>query len=269
MRSFERDQRSRLIPVCHCDLKSNGAVSRCKDGHPHCSGCSPAGCFLCSFLRLRSTISLDSATHPTEIQRVINACRVWQTKSEELKADESSAMEIDEVPVQCMICFDNVTPSDPALAVCQHQFHRSCIDAWFQSSGKQSCPTCGHLYGIGKGPQPPNGTMTVNYLSTPLSGFPRENRHTADKPTIEIIYEIRSGTQGPLNPHPGQPFIGTIRRAYLPNNTEGKQILELLRRAFNDQYLFTVGKSSTTGQENVVTWNDIHHKTSLTGGPEK
>lgn len=261
MRSFGRDRRIRLISVCHRDLKSNGAVCRCENGHPHCSGCSPAGCFLCSFLRSRSTISLGSKG----IRRVIDACRVWQSKSEELKGDESSAMEIDEVQVQCLICLENVTPSDPPLSVCQHRFHRSCIDEWFQSSGKQSCPTCGHLYGIGKGPQPPNGTMTVNYLSTPLSGFPRDNR----QPTIEIVYEIRSGTQGPLNPHPGQPFIGTIRRAYLPNNAEGKEILELLRRAFNDQYLFTVGKSSTTGQENVVTWNDIHHKTSLTGGPEK
>lgn len=30
---------------------------------------------------------------------------------------------------------------------------------------------------------------------------------------------------------------------------------------------FTVGRSVTTGKENSVIWNGIHHKTSLDGGP--
>jgi hypothetical protein len=29
--------------------------------------------------------------------------------------------------------------------------------------------------------------------------------------------------------------------------------------------MFTIGRSSTTGEDNVVIWNDIHHKTSRTG----
>jgi len=28
-----------------------------------------------------------------------------------------------------------------------------------------------------------------------------------------------------------------------------------------------VGRSITTGNDNTVVWNDIHHKTSMTGGP--
>ncbi|CAF4350675.1 unnamed protein product, partial [Adineta steineri] len=28
-------------------------------------------------------------------------------------------------------------------------------------------------------------------------------------------------------------------------------------------------RSTTTGQENVITWNDIHHKTSISGGPDR
>jgi len=111
--------------------------------------------------------------------------------------------------------------------------------------------------------------MIVKYLPTPLPGFENIQFGYKEGPTIEITYSFPSGIQGPLNPNPGQQFSGTTRKAYLPNNKEGKEILELLTRAFNDQHIFTIGRSSTTGQDNVITWNDIHHKTSPYGGPER
>ncbi|CAF4728745.1 unnamed protein product, partial [Rotaria sp. Silwood2] len=98
--------------------------------------------------------------------------------------------------------------------------------------------------------------------------FPIEQCSPNEAPTFEITYTIPSGIQGPLNPCPGQPYTGTVRKAYLPNNSEGKYVLQLLRRAFEDQHVFTIGKSTTTGTDNVVTWNDIHHKTNITGGSE-
>jgi hypothetical protein len=51
----------------------------------------------------------------------------------------------------CTICLDDLDARQVILPICQHRFHRDCIEKWFQSSGKQSCPTCGHLYGILKG----------------------------------------------------------------------------------------------------------------------
>jgi deltex-like protein len=111
--------------------------------------------------------------------------------------------------------------------------------------------------------------MAIKYVSTHLQGFPTDQYAPNEPPTIEIIYTIPSGVQGPLNSQPGQPYTGTVRKAYLPNNPEGKYVLQLLRKAFDDQHVFTIGTSTTTGQDNVVTWNDIHHKTSMTGGPEK
>lgn len=111
--------------------------------------------------------------------------------------------------------------------------------------------------------------MVVKYVQTALPGFTNEQYATNEPPTIAITYTIPSGVQGPTNPNPGQPFTGTVRTAYLPNTQEGKHILQLLRRAFDDQHIFTVGRSSTTGQDNVVIWNDIHHKTSMGGGSEK
>jgi len=53
--------------------------------------------------------------------------------------------------------------------------------------------------------------------------------------------------------------------AYLPATAEGEEICKLLHEAFNAGLIFTIGKSHTTGEDNVVIWNDIHHKTSKSG----
>uniref|UniRef100_A0A914WC66 E3 ubiquitin-protein ligase n=1 Tax=Plectus sambesii TaxID=2011161 RepID=A0A914WC66_9BILA len=56
--------------------------------------------------------------------------------------------------------------------------------------------------------------------------------------------------------------------AFLPYNDEGRLVLKLLKLAFDHRLTFTVGDSITTGAKNVVVWNNIHHKTSLHGGPQ-
>jgi hypothetical protein len=55
-------------------------------------------------------------------------------------------------------------------------------------------------------------------------------------------------------------YSGTGRTAYLPDNAEGQEVLELLKRCFDKRLTFTVGRSVTTGQDNCVVWNGIHHK---------
>jgi len=67
------------------------------------------------------------------------------------------------------------------------------------------------------------------------------------------------------HPNPGERYTGTTRTAYLPDNPEGRQVLQLLKRAFEARLIFTIGTSSTSGKENVVIWNDIHHKTKPSG----
>ena len=84
---------------------------------------------------------------------------------------------------------------------------------------------------------------------------------------IVINYHFPSGVQGSEHPNPGQRYQGTSRTAYLPDNHEGREVLQLLRRAFDARLVFTVGTSNTTGLSNQVIWNDIHHKTSISGGP--
>lgn len=41
------------------------------------------------------------------------------------------------------------------------------------------------------------------------------------------------------------------------------QVLRLLSVAWQRRLIFTIGRSNTTGREDVVTWNDIHHKTEI------
>ncbi|KAG7465602.1 hypothetical protein JOB18_043979 [Solea senegalensis] len=77
---------------------------------------------------------------------------------------------------------------------------------------------------------------------------------------------VNNGWQTEKHPKPGIYFTGSRRSAYLPYNKEGKDVLKLLKKAFDQKLIFTVGTSRTTGK---VTWNDIHHKTAIEGGPER
>lgn len=43
-------------------------------------------------------------------------------------------------------------------------------------------------------------------------------------------------------------------------------MLSLLKEAFDRKLIFTIGRSVTTGRDNQVVWNGIHHKTNLSGG---
>jgi deltex-like protein len=57
--------------------------------------------------------------------------------------------------------------------------------------------------------------------------------------------------------------------AYLPDTPEGREVLHLLEKCFERRLTFTVGRSITTGLDNCVVWNGVHHKTSRSGGPQR
>ncbi|TKR80208.1 hypothetical protein L596_014318 [Steinernema carpocapsae] len=126
---------------------------------------------------------------------------------------------------------------------------------------RSQCPRCMVWYGAALGNQPHGSTMSVNYVGGRVPG------HNDASGFIEIHYSIPSGTQDSTHPRPGKHFHGTHRTAYLPNNRQGQEVLELLRFAFNQRLTFTVGDSVTTGAKDVVTWNGIHHKTNMGHGP--
>ncbi|XP_041635330.1 uncharacterized protein LOC121504530 [Cheilinus undulatus] len=158
---------------------------------------------------------------------------------------------------KCPICLDSFTKKQQLK--CKHEFCEECLEQAKATQGP-ICPVCKYVFGKVEGNQP-DGEMTWRSTGPSLPGF-------SNCGTITITYNIPSGRQTEKHPNPGQPYHGINRRAYLPDNKEGKEVLQLLKKAFDQKLIFTVGMSRTTGYENQVIWNDIHHKTSTTGGAQ-
>ncbi|KAM4588343.1 uncharacterized protein PAE49_002831 [Odontesthes bonariensis] len=157
----------------------------------------------------------------------------------------------------CPICLSPFTKKQQLK--CKHEFCKECLKKAVKHSGP-ICPICKDVFGVIEGDQP-KGKMSYVKGFSPLPGF-------SDCGHILITYEIRGGVQTKEHPNPGKHYSGIARSAYLPDNKEGNEVLRLLQKAFDQRLIFTVGTSRTTGAENQVTWNDIHHKTSISGGPQ-
>lgn len=171
---------------------------------------------------------------------------------EEMKEDEKvKHPETDMLTEKCPICMDTFD-NPKKLSKCGHVFCTDCIEAQFKVTPK--CPNCFMVYGVIMGDQP-EGKMTsyIDYR-TRLPGY----EHFS---TIVITYDFPDGVQRPDHPQPGTRYRGIRRNGYLPDNEDGRQILKMLKIAFERKLVFTIGSSRTTGKEGVITWNDIHHKT--------
>lgn len=92
------------------------------------------------------------AEHPTLInidcvnkkpQRIINNTlgKYCMKKNTEMPSNVSELLEH-----SCPICIDNIDDDDyiRLLPVCEHYFHKKCIDKWFKTN--DSCPCCRHIY---------------------------------------------------------------------------------------------------------------------------
>ncbi|NXI65091.1 DTX3L ligase, partial [Anseranas semipalmata] len=170
--------------------------------------------------------------------------------------EQAKAKTEEDANEMCPICMERINNKE-ILTKCKHAFCKSCIKK--AMTYKQTCPVCNTVYGLMQGNQP-EGIMSVQTIPSSLPGYPNCG-------TIVITYAMEGGIQTDNHPNPGKPYSATSRVAYLPKNKEGQEILQLLRRAFNQKLIFTVGQSHTTGAQGVITWNDIHHKTSVYGGP--
>lgn len=156
----------------------------------------------------------------------------------------------------CPVCKNNIT--DPVTTICGHKYCSGCLARSLQAS--PYCAVCRNPLQEITGDQPDGGKMSHHILNFSLAGHQGFN-------TIKITYYIPSGVQGPNHPHPGRQFTGDTRYAYLPDSPEGREVLGLLKRAFNAKLIFTVGKSATHNRDNTIIWSsDIHHKTCRDGG---
>ncbi|XP_018957600.1 probable E3 ubiquitin-protein ligase DTX2 isoform X2 [Cyprinus carpio] len=163
-----------------------------------------------------------------------------------------------EVPAECSQSLQPNTVGK--LTKCGHTFHMLCMLAMYNNGtkdGSLQCPSCKTIYGEKTGTQP-KGKMEIYSIPQSLPGHP-------DCGTIQIIYNIPPGIQGPEHPNPGQPYTcrGFPRFCFLPDNDKGRKVLELLKVAWTRRLIFTVGTSSTTGEPDTVIWNEIHHKTEM------
>ncbi|ESN99743.1 hypothetical protein HELRODRAFT_83902 [Helobdella robusta] len=154
----------------------------------------------------------------------------------------------------CPICLSQIT-GRPKILSCGHCFCMQCINQWLVAHNK--CPVCNRCFGVQRGNQP-DGRMDVSNEPYSLPGY-------KESTSIKIQYSFPDGIQQKDQPNPGKPYTGTRRIAYLPNNQDGREVLHLLKIAFDNRLIFTIGRSNTTGRDNVVVWNDVHHKTSTSG----
>ena len=51
--------------------------------------------------------------------------------------------------------------------------------------------------------------------------------------TIQIVYDIPGGTQSLNHPNPGKRYTGGTRVAYLPDTTEGREVLMVYTSLFS------------------------------------
>ncbi|XP_052089354.1 uncharacterized protein LOC127726055 isoform X4 [Mytilus californianus] len=161
----------------------------------------------------------------------------------------------------CPICLEEMSGSKlRQLSRCNHIFCKKCLEECFKRM--PTCPVCNMVYGELTGNQPEGIMMECFQNDVHLPGY-------KDCGLIKIFYSFLGGKQLKGHPNPGKSYEGTKRVAYLPDNSEGQKVHRLLRRAFQQRILFTIGSSRTTGKEDVVTWNDVHHKTRIDGGPAR
>ncbi|KAM3852139.1 putative E3 ubiquitin-protein ligase DTX2 isoform 2-T4 [Vipera latastei] len=200
-----------------------------------------------------------------------------KTRPEEVVKKYLEELKTPPVDEDCIICMEKLgAPSGYSdtseskmiqpgsvgrLIKCAHTFHLLCVLAMYTSGNKDGslqCPSCKAIYGEKTGTQP-SGKMDFYKRSESLPGH--ENCGS-----IQIVYYINRGIQGPEHPSPGLPYTarGFPRYCYLPDNEKGRKVLELLKVAWRRRLIFTVGTSSTTGENNTVVWNEIHHKTEMT-----
>ncbi|XP_011369856.1 probable E3 ubiquitin-protein ligase DTX2 isoform X1 [Pteropus vampyrus] len=213
-----------------------------------------------SVKRLRK-MSMKGGTPKPEPEQVI------RNYTEELKTapDEDCIICMEKLSV--VSGYSDVTDSKTigpvavgCLSKCSHAFHLLCLLAMYcngNKDGSLQCPSCKTIYGEKTGTQP-RGKMEVFRFQVSLPGH-------EDCGTILIVYNIPHGIQGPEHPNPGKPFTarGFPRQCYLPDNAQGRKVLELLKVAWKRRLIFTVGTSSTTGETDTVVWNEIHHKTEM------
>ncbi|XP_035682826.1 uncharacterized protein LOC118420216 [Branchiostoma floridae] len=227
-------------------------------GHPHRNDSSQAGALIAPGWAQQVTKDRSSQQGKGGATGGGNIGTTGAATGHKTSGQQSTGKKDEKCPI-CLSVQTNPCYLPCKAKGCKAVFCKTCLDKAMKT--KSQCPVCSAVVGKLTGNQP-EGSMKVSYnRQMNLAG---NNKQTG---AIIIDYAFGNGIQGSEHPNPGQPYTGTTRRAYLPYNADGKKVLGLLRQAFEQKLVFTIGTSSTSGLSDRVTWNDIHHKTSTYGGP--
>uniref|UniRef100_A0A0G4IFM1 RING-type E3 ubiquitin transferase n=1 Tax=Chromera velia CCMP2878 TaxID=1169474 RepID=A0A0G4IFM1_9ALVE len=174
---------------------------------------------------------------------------------------------------QCPVCLDDLSESPETekevlqrlgaagwsrfgaasrLINCSHTLHTYCLWRCVETSPLGfSCPCCKKVQIRGQGKQPP-GTMNWVIFKEKVKPIPGYT----ESPTVFITYNF-PGTAAPIPHRPCTAY------GWFPlTETEGRPLLRLLKEAFLDGYTFKIGENA------IVLWNGISHKTRQIGGGE-
>lgn len=203
--------------------------------------------------KLKICLLCDGETKDNQAECFIEGC----TQSAEQEQNDEPTSRIENLKV-CKICQEDTLTSDEFVKLknCGHELCKTCFERMNKVQPK--CPFCQKWFDKPIGEQPLDGSMNVKLINRSLSGF---NGYE----TLEITYSFPDGIQQANHPNPGKPYAGINRIAYLPYTIKGKHVLKLLKIAFDCKLVFTIGDSISTSAKDVITWNDIHHKTSISG----
>ena len=159
---------------------------------------------------------------------------------------------------ECEICLEDMNNGVAVSKItrCVHRFHTDCIRRACMVC--QRCPIC-RVCGPNMEGNCPPGRMVwevSDKLKGKIAGY--ENCGV-----IVITYTMNYGVQDDRHQNPGAFYEGIRWTAYLPDNLQGNRVLGLFKQAWKMKRTFTIGRSLALGLDNRITWNDIHHKTSL------
>ena len=160
---------------------------------------------------------------------------------------------------ECDICMEKYNNGKEVsrMTRCVHMFHTHCIQKACEAS--QRCPVCRVCGPKMEGNCPP-GRMSWK-VDDKLYKDGKGLAGYEDCKVIQIRYEMNGGYQDSRHQNPGVWYSGMQWPAYLPDNSEGRRVLELFKKAWRMKKTFTVGRSLFYNEDNRITWNDIHHKT--------
>ena len=158
----------------------------------------------------------------------------------------------------CEICMESMNNGMEVSKItrCVHKFHTKCIRDACKVS--QRCPICRVCGPKMEGSCPPGQMVweVRDELKGQLAGY-------EDCRVIVIKYTMNNGIQDDRHQNPGVFYQGMQWKAFLPDNSQGNRVLELFKQAWKMKRTFTIGRSLWADADNRITWNDIHHKTSI------